>query len=336
MERTYVGTCVVGLEDTARDALQAAVRDARVERVGEGFLRFVTDAGHDALRRLRFFHNVFAVLSWHEDLPAEEPLKALAAEAREDPGMIANLELHASKGGSFTVMASVANQPASIPHFALEKLERVIRAAGRYEVDRQNPKLTLWLTVRREGFGFCGLRLTRGSPQLQPGTLRPELCHLLCLLSAPSSDDIFLDPYCGSGAIALERAAAWPCREAWAGDADEQAVSRAAAEAVRRKLPVKTVPLDAETLDAFADGTVSAIVTDPPWGVYNGGQAPDLPRMLRSFRRVLRAGGRLVLLLGRDLGLTDEEAGAAGFAHMARHAILLSGQKATVHVMQAG
>ena len=39
---------------------------------------------------------------------------------------------------------------------------------------------------------------------LHKGELRPELSHILCSISEPDADDIFLDPFCGSGTILQE------------------------------------------------------------------------------------------------------------------------------------
>lgn len=333
MPRLFYATCVTGLERVAREALHTALADVSIERGGDGFLLFRAEAGFDALRRLRFFNNVFAVLSWQEELSVEQPLKSLAAAVRDDAATVEALEQMAPKGGRFTVMASVGNQPASIPHFALEKLEKMLSAAGHYEVDRQHPQLTFWLMVRDEGFGFFGLRITRGTPAVPQGALRPELCYLLCLLSSPRPEDVFLDPHCGSGAIALERAAAWPATEVWACDNDAVMVERAAAEAERRKLAVRAQQMDALRLEKFQPQSVSAIVTDPPWGIFKPG-SPDLGAMLQSFRRVLKSDGRAVLLLGRDMGLSQKSIDAAGFLSVSRDAILVSGQKATVHVLK--
>lgn len=312
----YYATCITGLEEVAESALKKALPDVNVDRAGEGFILFETSATHDQLRSLRFFNNVFAVISWQEELSAHEPLKVLASAVRNDLEVGERLQGIVPKGGSFTVMASVANQPASIPHFVLEKLEKMLCAVGRFTVDRQDPRLTFWLLARREGFGFLGLRLTRGEPALPQGALRPELCHLLCLLSDPKPTDVFLDPFCGSGAIPLERTV-FPAKEIWAGDTD---IAK-----TKHHPSVRVTRMDALRLEQFENESIDVIVTDPPWGLFQPG-TPDLRVMLDTFERVLKPEGRLVLLLGRAMELPPHP----GLNVIAQHPILVSGKKAMV------
>jgi SAM-dependent methyltransferase len=326
-------TVITGLEDPAAEAIQADVRDADIERVGEGFVLFRSEADAERLRGLRFANNVFVVLSLHDNVGGAEPLKALGAAVRDDASLDEALSEACPRGGSFTILASVENQPAAIPHFTLEKLERYIQAAGRFTPDRQNPSLRFWLIARRDGLGMLALRLTRGEPAGEPGSLRPELCNLLCRMARPHPEDVFLDPFCGSGAIALERAAAFPCREVLAGDRDAALVGELAAKARKRKLPMHVTELDALTLGGIPDASVTSIVTDPPWGKFDGSPAVDPEAMLRSFGRVLKPWGRAVILLSRDIELPAKGLAEAGFAEEACFLPLVSGQKAAVHVL---
>jgi tRNA G10 N-methylase Trm11 len=168
------------------------------------------------------------------------------------------------------------------------------------------------------------------------GELPRTTCRLLAEMTDPRSDDVFLDPFCGYGGIVLERALAAPYRFAFSSDTDaakvaavKQALSAKAFEKRRKTIfPKLRDALDASAFDA---GFVTAIATDPPWGLYEGGVGRgDAEALIGAFlaesARLLAPGGRLVLLVGRDL----EAAGAAGPAFVLREAldVLVSGKKA--------
>ena len=57
------------------------------------------------------------------------------------------------------------------------------------------------------------------------GELPRSTCRLLAELTEPRSDDVFLDPFCGYGGIALERALAAPYRFVFASDADPEKIA---------------------------------------------------------------------------------------------------------------
>jgi len=149
---------------------------------------------------------------------------------------------------------------------------------------------------------FC-LRLTRGSRKSGPrGSLNSDLSNLLVKASSPREDDVFLDPFGGSGSIVAARIETgyWSV-----------AYSDIRLAELRPQLPariqsargVQILDEDALRLPSVPDGNVTSIVTDPPWGEY---EDLDIPyeqfaeRMMKSFDRVLmHRGGRLVLLLSR-------------------------------------
>jgi tRNA G10 N-methylase Trm11 len=160
------------------------------------------------------------------------------------------------------------------------------------------------------------------------------LAHLLCLLSEPGRNDIFLDPFCGSGSLVLERLHSFPYRQILAGDQDPTHVA-----ALRRKTKqqknIKLEQWDALHLTTVESHSVHKIVTDPPWGFYqdtNVNFTEFYSQMLSEFARVLQPGGLAVVLVGRKAEF--EQALIAIAQHLQlrkKYDVLVSGKKAGVY-----
>jgi predicted RNA methylase len=340
MERLYASTFIAGAGNIVQQALRAAFPDMFVERLDEGIILYRTKALPEAVRNLRFVQNSFAVLSLAEQLDGGDPVKSLVKYIRDDALLDARVAAAiSSKRRSFTVMASVESKLTSVHPLQLQKLTKRLSDTGWLREDRTKPDIALWILVRSQGYGLLGLRLTRHETHdhaLRRGELKPDLANLLCLLSNPKATDTFLDPCAGHGAIAFERAKAFPYARILAGDSDA-ALTRALRSDAARFKDITVVAWDARMLTGINDASVDAIVTDPPWGIFetNIDLKKFYPAMLVAFRRVLKKEGRAVLLTSRDAPFKEALAGAKGFSKMSSHDILVSGQKACIWVLRA-
>lgn len=323
------------MKNVVSDALKHICADVQIRRLGDGIVLYVTNAPREKIRSLRFFNNTFVVITFSEQLNAQDPLKQLIKAVREDTTLEMKLKRLLSKKGRYTIMASVENEPASIPSTQRRKLEKTMSAVFALVPDRQHPNLEFWLLARKEGYGFFGLRLTRHERYdraPEKGELRPELAHLLCLLSEPSAQDQFLDPFCGSGAIPIERAKTFPFLEVWATDSSLQLVHKLQERVKQLKIPIHVSRADALRLTSFQDDSFDKIVTDPPWGVFQG-QSINYFAMLKELRRVTKRGGLVVLLLSRGESL-EKMLQQLSLELIHKFDILVSGQKATVYKLK--
>jgi tRNA (guanine6-N2)-methyltransferase len=164
-----------------------------------------------------------------------------------------------------------------------------------------------------------------------PGSLKPPVAYCLCLAALLQPGNVLLDPMCGAGTIPLEAALAFPVR-AFGMDINTEAVAAAQANktAAKRANAAHFSRADARTLP-LADESVDKIVCNLPWGkqILSEGQIGALyARALPEFARVLRSGGRLVLLTDRaDLLPT-----AHSFALVEQYPISLYGLHPTIYV----
>ena len=341
---TYASTFIPGMGEVVAAALKHSLADVELDLLLDGLAVYRSTSKVDEVRRLGFCNNSFVCLMSFDGL-GRNPMAQVSQTVLADGQLLRRAAPHLPrKKSTFRFMASLENQFIPIPQRTRLALERLLTQDQRFTPHASNPDIEFWLLARREGNGFAGLRITRHKAYektLARGELRPELCHLLCLISEPSAEDVVLDPFCGSGAIPLERARSFPYRTVLAGDIDAKQVkdlrskvrqSRWVGSNKRRKFVVGR--WDALDLRTFAPESVDKVITDPPWGFYQS-QLSDLEKfhrgMLREFDRVLRPNGLLVLLSGRRRQLESSLREFKGtFTVLNRYDTLVSGKKASV------
>jgi tRNA (guanine6-N2)-methyltransferase len=195
----------------------------------------------------------------------------------------------------------------------------------------ENAAVEFWLTIDGKS-AVCGLRLSDRTMrhrtwklEHRPASLRPTVAAAMVRLAEVRPGHVALDPMCGAGTIlaeyleAMRRAprgagfqpanspAGWkPAPRAWGGDLDFGAV-RAAAANLRHLGPALLARWDARRLP-LAEGSVDRLVSNPPFGKQLGRPeeiGPLYRDAVAEWHRVLRPGGRAVLLVGEAAPLRD-------------------------------
>jgi len=124
--------------------------------------------------------------------------------------------------------------------------------------------LTICLRLTEQGYRKRNYRVLE-----REGSLRPTIAAGLVVVGEPNPGDIWLDPMCGSGTIAIERALFGPFERIYAGDIDEKAINIArhnlstCPKNVRDKIELKVWNATALPLPAQA---VDVIASNLPWG----------------------------------------------------------------------
>jgi SAM-dependent methyltransferase len=209
---------------------------------------------------------------------------------------------------------------------------------GQWRYVEEGGDVEIWATLIDDDLTVA-LRLSdasmrqRGKLKHLPASLRPALAAAMVHLSGPEPDDVFLDPMAGAGTILAERAAAGPYAEIHGGDISGEAVAAMQANLRTVKGRFHTSRWDARRLP-LEDGEVDKVVVNLPFGKQISDEVVihDLyQEFLAEMARVMRPGGRLVLLAGSVNAVERARLAAArSLRPGARHRVIVLGHPAMV------
>ncbi len=118
------------------EALRATLADARIVLSLDGLVAYDTAAKPEAIAKLPFVTNSFAIIRRFEGANVAE----MAAEVVADRAW--NIEV---KRGTFRVIASVANQLVALDPKVMEAIERRIAEKTGLSPNRSKPDHEFWL-----------------------------------------------------------------------------------------------------------------------------------------------------------------------------------------------
>lgn len=315
----YFATFITGFSDVIFDELRKFDKDIELIEMADGLVIFNTTKGIESLKNLRFLSNIFDLidLRYSKDIDIQRYIKDLV-----DSGLDFSEAFIPKKNKYFRVSILDSSNLIRVDNLLLNSLEKKISSELKMTVDKGLPDSEFWVVSRDNLLYLFGHKITYHKDYkktLSKGELRPDLCSLLCVLSEPSKDDMFLDPFAGSEAIVLERKKILGYEKLTSGDISFRDDKQ----------------LDALNLSSIKDATINKIVTDPPWGITLG-KSLDLnlfyTKMLSEFYRVLTRGGILVVLIGNKelfdkilLNFVDK------FETSNKYDVLINGRKARVY-----
>ncbi len=336
----YFSTYPSGFDEVAEAALTSRLVKTTVIRRLDGALEYETNAHPKKITELRFFQNSFVVLKDFRDL-GNKPIERMMRHFLKN-GMETLLRNSAAfrSAKSFRLMASKNNQPAGAPAELRVAIESRIRKTTRLHVSRAGADVEVWFSSRKDSTGYILIRFTKRRAterSLHAGELKPETAHLLILCSEPSHEDTFLDPFCGYGGILFERMESHRASSIHGVDSDASKIQRLRDILSKQPSTARLEVDDARRLAGVQDGSVTRIVTDPPWGEFGSGRNLDglYKGFIRQFERVLSPAGIAVLLTGRNCPLSDlvKSAGVPMIIQSTCN-VLISGKKATVSTLR--
>ncbi|MFG3339961.1 hypothetical protein [Glycomyces sp. NPDC048151] len=319
-----------GTGDLVAESIGSYVDSPETVYADDSSLVFESDSRYEQVVRMPFVKNSFTVIADVVRGDVDRNVLELADSLRYD-----GLDSYAD---SFRVMFHVDGALISVRPNTKRALETEIGyASGQRMVGRGSGE-EYWV-VGRSDFEYlmlCRRHLRPKRAAKAAGAISHELSSLLIAASKPHPDDVFLDPFAGSGSFPLARMS-FPAQRIVYSDSDLERLREEFPASVRGSREIEFLGEDALALSSFGEGAVDVIVTDPPWGEYE--ELPlALPEFLgamaRSFDRVLDPRtGRFVLLVAR---MAAEEAGRAlaanGLGVGSVHEVLVNGHPATVLV----
>ncbi len=209
----------------------------------------------------------------------------------------------------------------------------------------ENAAIEVWLTIQG-ATAVCGLRLSDHTMrhrtyklEHRPASLRPTVAAALVRLAGIKPGHLVLDPMCGVGTILAEYLEVRVrCRDGspapWVGTANGRPCARrgstcaASGSAALAVWEATRLPL--------ASASVDRVLSNPPFGKQLSDPeaiGPLYQGMVREYDRVMRPGGRAVLLTSAA-ALLRGSARQAGWTSLRQVPLRLLGQHAVISVWQ--
>jgi len=198
-----------------------------------------------------------------------------------------------------------------------------------WELDEIKPELHFQVLLTEE-FSFCGISLNSSPVHVRerlitvPGSIKSSIANMLVYLSGLKESEIFLDPMCGAGTIAIS--AKKITSKVFAGDKDPEVLVVA-----RKNCPDINFKIwDARKVD-IKTGEINKVVCNLPFDKQVPLEDGFFELFIEEMRRISKKGARWVFLTKQQDEF--EKFCLEKSLHLFRKDIINSGLKSTVLVI---
>jgi tRNA (guanine6-N2)-methyltransferase len=354
-EQVYIGHVVPGLEKLAARELTSMFEEADVtvlevlkqfdERTS--LLLFTWPSDPAELLRLQHFEDVFALIVDRQGIAGNRAALSTIQGLTAGPGLeravsIANPILPGNRRKpTFRVIARKSGEHAYRRTDLRTATEVAVQGRQPSWALDEDARFEIWTQLVQDRL-IVGLRLSDETMRQRtykminlPASLKPTVARAIVTLTRPADEDIFLDPMCGAGTILIERAQVGRYAKLEGGDIDHQAVQATIENFGNRHRPFEIREWDARELP-FADGEISAIGSNLPFGKQIGSRADNqllYPAALAEWSRVLKPGGRMVLLTSEGRLMRSALKDRPGLIFEQSIPVVIRGMPAEIFVM---
>jgi 23S rRNA G2445 N2-methylase RlmL len=336
---------IPGLEDIAAEEITQEL-GGEVKRSGPGLVVFRLPEIDRSLLRLRTTEDVF-LLAWGTDSLSyrAQDLDSIRRWTARDADWERLLRLHHAlrpKPAGRPTFRLVAQMTGTHGYRRMDARKALARGLEgklppNWRHAEENAAVEVWLTING-ATAVCGLRLSDRTMRHRtykhehlPASLRPTVAAAMVRLAGARPGDLVLDPMCGAGTILAEQLAGGRREVRVLGGDLDLAALRTARANLRPFGEPGLVRWDATRLP-LADQCAGCVNSNPPFGVQLGQPeeiSPLYRRMVLEYDRVLRAGGRVILLVA-DVGALKEAVRAVDWQPLRQQRLRVLGQKATI------
>jgi len=340
-----------GLEEVAAEEIGQAL-DGEVKKTGRGFLIFRVPQITGELLRLRTVEDVF-LFAWGTDQLTyrAEDLERIRRWTAREPDWNNLLRIHHAihpkpKGRpTYWLVTQMEGEHGYLRRDVRKALAQGLsgKFPDSWKPAEENAAIEVWLSIQ-EATAICGLRLSDRTMrhrtyklEHRPASLRPTVAAAMVRLAEVKPGQVVLDPMCGVGTILAEHLVVregFPgdIGSAWGGDV-EFAAAHSAEINLRRLGGASLAQWDGTRLPLDA-ASVDRVISNPPFGKQLSSPEaiePLYQSMVREYDRVLRPGGRAVLLTGAGPVLRNA-ARQVAWVLLRQVRLRILGQPATISV----
>jgi len=331
-----------GFEKVISQALNDVLPDAGNIQVSSGFVRFCVAENPFRAVNADFLNNSFLVLKeWNAKGAKQQPpaFEVMANKIRIPDQLVPEIKSQNYK--TFRLRFSAANIFTSVNKNVMANVEKQISGQTGMKPDRLGGDTEFWFLTRTDGYACFALRMTKKQSTekyLEKGELRPEFVTLLAAfagLKKGAENFTILDPFAGHGGIVKRLAQMFPKAELLASELDPELASKL----------MNCRQCDATNLSYIKDNSVDCVITDPPWGFWQGDLRDDkklrslYDGMLKELFRVAKSGATILILTAAKevfeaaydqspFAQADEKTKGADI----RNDVLVNGKKSAVYV----
>lgn len=343
----YISTFTTGFRDVIENNLPKHTDKLKIDLLLDGLILYNTNSDIGQIKKISYLNNTFILLKRfrkHDNQSVNKMLKNVLT----DKYIYKTISQYINVPKSFRLIVSRENQFISANKDLIKNIENMLSKNKHLKLNRLLPDIEFWLLIRSEGETFFCMRLTKKLNQekyLEKGELRPELASILCLISEPQDNDVFMDPFCGHGAIPIQRLFIPNCnyQKIIASDSNSMLISGLRSKLSRLAKKKKIINFSIENFDALnlkslSNNSIDKIVTDPPWGL-RASKIDDIEKfqnsMMHEFHRVLTKDSMVVILAKKEIFDKTLQNNQDKFRLIKEYTTIVSGQKASVYKLQA-
>jgi len=322
----FVSTFITGFSDVVKTDLEKNFSGIKILNLYDGLVHYKYDGDSRQLEKINYFNNTFFLLKSMKGRGLNFPSLVGAVTSSKNYFLV--------NKGSFRIRFIQENQFAKVDKNLTRRAEEYVLRNSKLSLDRLSPSNEVWFCIRREAFAFCGELIFKREfteKNLNKGELRPEIAYLICAFAGIKENSCLADPFAGYASIPLCLKKHYSCKSIFASDLEPQKT-----EIIKKRMGtgenIRVSTDNALELKSLEDKSLDAIITDPPWGIWEKIDNIELfyQKMFSSFKRVLKEEGSMTILTakGQELEAAAKKEGAQ--LQKSLHT-LVNGKKASLY-----
>ena len=336
----YLATYGSGWEKAIEKTLETQFHELNVTYLKDGIAIFESESVID-IKTMFFFNNVYLLLAKDICVSSDfnENVSHMLKKVKLDYRVIRN-NICDLKKRDFKILSINGNQPCKINYSISTRLELDIQNNLNMKMSKEKHDIDFVFLQRTDGNIYFLLKLSYNrinEKNLDQGSLRPEVAYLLSSLASIKETDIILDPFAGSGAIPKEIIKRFKYNMIFASDISEEKYEKLKSEFKNNNKHFYIKNFDALEMPFFKDDFIDVVVTDPPWNIYeheNKNYTSFYHDMLIELRRIVKRGGRIVILMGNDIEFENALKMTEHLTMKDKLSVLINGKKAKAYVIE--